>query len=113
MFVISLQPGGAGRDTEMFGSSPGQARLGHQALKRRVVMRQLVVIADTDNTSHSTPGQSSDTTISSVTTLLSVCKERGREDSFPHYCEVDVALSHLLGITAIRCNVMDRTEDNN
>ena len=58
----------------MFGSSPpylppslpqAQARLGQQALKRRVVMRQLVVIPHTDNT----PAQS-------VTSLLPVLRER-------------------------------------
>ena len=66
------QPGGVGRETEMFGfqPSPGQARPGQQALKRRVVMRQLVVIPQTGETSGQAPVLR--TLQSSVTTLLCV-----------------------------------------
>ena len=64
---------------EMFGSSPGQARLGQQALKRRVVMRQLVVITGTDNTPAQPSLSTVYTAITSLTTLLCVCLERERE----------------------------------
>ena len=61
---------------EMFGSSPGQARLGQQALKRRVVMRQLVVIAGTDNTSDQRSLHCTGIPSVTITTLLCVWRER-------------------------------------
>ena len=91
-------PGGTATATdtarlEMFGFSPGQARLGQQALKRRVVMRQLVVIAGTDNTSDQRSLHCTGIPSVTITTLL--CVWRAREDSFPHYCEVGVACYEL------------------